>query len=65
MKKNADRHAPEVHDDYWKSKAGFFDSGTSRKWVGKLSEDQIAAYDARMDALLSPQDRQWLENGAP
>ncbi|MEX0286442.1 MAG: sulfotransferase domain-containing protein [Paracoccaceae bacterium] len=64
MKKNAEKHAPEVHDDFWKDKGNFFHSGTSGKWHGKLTEDQLAAYDARMDSLLSPEERRWLEWGS-
>jgi len=63
MKKNAELFAPEVGDGYWKDKQNFFSSGTSRKWEGRLSPDQLAAYDARMNELLSPKDRAWLENG--
>lgn len=63
MKENADRHAPEVDDGYWKEKKNFFHSGTSGKWVGRLSDDQIAAYDERMAALLTPEERHWLEQG--
>ena len=51
-------------DGYWKDKAQFFHSGSSGKWHGWLTKAQIAAYDARMDALLSPEDRAWLEWGA-
>lgn len=64
MKKNAEKNAPEVGDGYWKDKAGFFHSGSSDKWVGRLSERQIAAYDARMATLLSPEERRWLERGS-
>lgn len=63
MKANAERHAPEVEDGYWKNKRNFFASGTSGKWKGRLSDAQLAAYDARMDALLTPDDRRWLETG--
>lgn len=64
MKKNAERNAPDVGDGYRKDKAGFFHSGTSGKWIGKLTDTQIAAYDARMDALLTPDERRWLEGGS-
>ncbi len=63
MKKNAEQHAPEVDDGYWKDKRNFFHSGTSGKWVGRLSNEQISAYDARMNALLSADERRWLEWG--
>jgi hypothetical protein len=46
-----------------KSYGDFFSSATSNKWEGELNADQIAAYDARISALLPPADRRWLEWG--
>ena len=46
-----------------KSDSDFFHSGTSGKWAGKLTDAELAAYDAMMDAHLSPRDRAWLEFG--
>ena len=63
MKKNADKYAPQVWDGYWKDKREFFNAGTSNKWEGKLTTDQLTAYDARMDNLLTTEERQWLEWG--
>lgn len=63
MKADAEKFAPEVGDGYWKDKAAFFDSGTSGKWKGRLNDAQLAAYDAKMDALLSPAARVWMETG--
>ena len=40
--------------------AKFFDSGTSNKWEGRLSDDQLAAFDARMRELLPDDQIQWL-----
>lgn len=64
MKSNADKFAPEVGDGYWKEKRNFFSSGTSNKWEGRLSRQQIAAYDSRMDELLELDARHWLEFGS-
>ena len=64
MKAQAERFSP------WASKGGstpdaeFFHSGTSGKWRGVLTDDEVAAYDAMMDAHLSPEDRAWLEYGS-
>ena len=63
MKSNATRFAPSGGKGFFKSDADFFHSGTSGKWQGKLTEAELAAYDAMMDAALSPQDRAWLEYG--
>jgi len=64
MKQNADKYAPEVFDGYWKDKAAFFAEGKSNKWEGRLTGDQIAAYDAAIDGLLSAEERLWLEWGS-
>lgn len=64
MKANADRFALAAGEEFWTKDTKFFDSGTSNKWAGKLTADDLVAYDARMDALLSPEDRRWLEWGS-
>lgn len=64
MKAKAERYAPSGGKGFMKSDSDFFHSGTSGKWLGKLSDREIAAYDAMMDASLSPQDRAWLEYGS-
>jgi hypothetical protein len=47
----------------FKDPAAFFDSGTSRKWVGKLNDSDLQFYQSRLDELLSHADANWLENG--
>ncbi|MEM9551567.1 MAG: sulfotransferase domain-containing protein [Pseudomonadota bacterium] len=47
----------------FKDPAKFFADGTSRKWVGRVSDADLRAYEDRMDALVSPRDRAWLEGG--
>ena len=64
MKENAERFAPSGGKGFFKSDSAFFHSGTSGKWHGRLTDEQLAAYDAMMDAHLSAEDRSWLENGA-
>lgn len=64
MKQNAERFAPSGGKGFFKSDADFFHSGTSGKWHGKLNDDELAAYDAMMDAYLTPEDREWLERGS-
>jgi aryl sulfotransferase len=63
MQANAHRFAPSAGQDFWHRDAGFFDSATSNKWVGQLTQDDLAAYEARMDDLLDPAERRWLEWG--
>lgn len=65
MKANANRFAPSAGQGFWKDDGAFFDSASSNKWEGRLSAAQLAAYDARMAALLpDPTARAWLEWGA-
>jgi len=63
MKANAHRFTPSAGQNFWQKDAGFFDSATSNKWEGKLSEAQLAAYDARISSLLGDSERLWLEWG--
>jgi len=63
MKANAERFAPSGGKGFMKSDSDFFHSGTSGKWAGKLTDAELAAYDAMMDAHLSPRDRAWPEFG--
>lgn len=64
MKANAERYAPSGGKGFMKSDSDFFHSGTSGKWDGKLTAAELAAYDAMMDAHLTPRDRAWLEFGS-
>ena len=41
----------------------FFDSATSNKWRGKLSDGQLAAYRHRFASLATDTEMEWLENG--
>ncbi len=43
--------------------AAFFDSGTSRKWEGKLNESDLRTYQLRLAELLPQDDAYWLESG--
>lgn len=64
MKADAERFAPAGGKGFFKSDSDFFHSGTCGQWRGKLNEDELAAYEAMMDAHLAPADRVWLEYGA-
>jgi len=63
MKKNASQFAP-VGKDYWKQEAGFFANGRNQQWREVLSDEQLAAFDKRLAALLPPEEAQWLLNGS-
>ncbi len=63
MKANAERFAVSAREGFWHNDADFFDSGTSGKWRGVLTDTDLAAYEARMAALLTKDERDWLEHG--
>lgn len=64
MKSNANRFAVAAGQGFWGNDADFFDSGTSNKWLGLLTDADITAYDVRISELLSNKERAWLEWGA-
>lgn len=64
MQQHAERYAPAGGKGFFLSDAQFFHSGTHGKWHGRLTQDDMAAYDAMMDAHLAPDDRRWLEYGS-
>lgn len=63
MKANAHRFTPSAGQDFWHRDESFFDSATSNKWEGQLTAEDLAAYDERISALLTPEERHWLEWG--
>lgn len=52
MKAKAADFAPVGGSGFWKSDANFFDSASSRKWEGILSDDDLAQYRQRLAELL-------------
>lgn len=64
MKRHAERFCPSGGKGFFKSDSDFFHSGTNGKWQGQLTDDELAAYDAMMDAHLSADNRTWLEDGS-
>lgn len=64
MKANADNYAPVAGTGYWKSDASFFDSGSSRKWEGELSDEELERFRVRLEELVPDAEaRRWLEYG--
>ncbi|WP_300031001.1 sulfotransferase domain-containing protein [uncultured Roseobacter sp.] len=64
MRANASRFAPAGGKGFMKSDTEFFHSGTSGKWKGRLTDQEVAGYDTVMDAHLTARERSWLEFGA-
>ncbi len=60
MKKNAEQFAPESGSGMWKQESGFFATGKNAQWKGKLSSEELAAFDKRLERLLSPEQIAWL-----
>lgn len=65
MRANADRFALAQGRGVWRNDKGFFDSATSNKWEGILTDEDLKAYDAAISKVLTPEQRHWLEWGAP
>lgn len=64
MKANAVEYAPVGGTGYWKSDNGFFDSASSGKWEGQLSQAEIKLFNTRLAALVPDQKaRTWLLAG--
>nr|WP_256369783.1 sulfotransferase domain-containing protein [Tropicimonas sp. IMCC6043] len=64
MKARAVDYAPVGGTGYWKSDAGFFDSGSSGKWEGQLSQAEIDLFNSRLAELVpNEKARTWLVAG--
>jgi len=64
MRKVVEASERRFHEDSpFVDQAKFFASGTSNKWDGRLSDDELARYYERCASLLSPKDAAWLNWG--
>lgn len=64
MRADAGKYVPEGGKGFWHDDSAFFDSGGAGKWHGKISENDLAKYRARMAELVpDAKARDWLENG--
>lgn len=65
MKAKAADYAPVGGTGFWKNDANFFDSASSKKWDGKLSDEELTLYRGRLEELIPDvRARDWLEGGA-
>jgi len=62
MKNNAAQFAPESGTGIWKKEGDFFASGKNNQWKGKLSAEQLTAFDERLRSLLSNEEADWILN---
>ena len=63
MKSNAELMAPGSTHGLWKDTSNFFHKGTSKRWQGFLTDQQVAAYDDLARRELGEELAQWLEFG--
>jgi len=63
MQKKGDQFAPMAGLDAWKSEKGFFSSGKNAQWKGKLTEEDLAAFDRRIREFLTAEQIDWLVRG--
>ncbi len=63
MKSTAKKISSTASSGAFRVEHKFFDSGTSNKWVGRLNDDQIAAYNKRISEMASTEEQAWLEEG--
>ncbi len=63
MKSKAEEYAP-AGGFFWQGGAQtFINKGTNGRWREVLSQEELAQYDALCKSTLSPDCREWLENG--
>lgn len=64
MRKAVETSERRFHKDSpFRDLAHFYAEGTSNKWEGRLTAEDMAAYAARLAELLPPADAAWLEWG--
>jgi hypothetical protein len=63
MQKKSDQFAPMAGSGAWKSEKGFFASGKSAQWKDKLSEADLAAFESKMEEMLTDEQIAWLVRG--
>jgi hypothetical protein len=63
MRERAADVAPDVSQGHWKDVRAFFRSGGTGEWRAHLSASDLAAYDARVGALVSPELAVWAHGG--
>lgn len=64
MKARAIDYAPVGGTGYWKSDDGFFDSASSGKWEGQLSQAEVELFNTRLAELVPDEKaRTWLVAG--
>jgi aryl sulfotransferase len=63
MRKRADRLAPGASHGHWPEPQSFFRTGGAGEWREGVTVDDLAAYDALVASLVSPQLAAWAHHG--
>jgi sulfotransferase family protein len=63
MRERAAEVAPEASQGNWKDVRAFFRSGGAGEWRARLSAADLAAYEARVAQLVSPELAAWAHGG--
>src|SRR5204863_9830845 len=54
MRRDGDRLLPRAVSQWKGGSRGFFFKGTNERWRGVFSEEDLAIYDAKVEAMLEP-----------
>ena len=60
MKKKAEQFAPLSGSGLWEAESRFFATGKNAQWKGKLTEEDLAAFDKEAGELMAPELLAWL-----
>lgn len=63
MQKKGNQFAPMAGLEAWKSETGFFATGKNAQWKGKLTEEDLAAFDLKIREFLTQEQIDWLVRG--
>jgi hypothetical protein len=63
MRERAAADAPNASQGHWKDVRAFFRRGGSGEWRDRLSATELAAYEARVAALVGPELAAWAHGG--
>ena len=63
MRERATELAPEISQGNWRDPRGFFRSGGSGEWRARLTDADLAAYEARVAALATSDLAAWAHGG--
>ena len=63
LRAKGDQFAPNAGLGAWKSEKDFFAVGTNAQWKGKLTPEDLAAFESRIRDFLSEEQIAWLVRG--